>query len=75
MYVVVSPSVRKNQNKNQTKCKKKQDVFVKSMAFQLFNGDSSQIHVSWTIFNQCLTLSQTTYFTLFQIERVCRQQF
>ena len=27
-----------------------------STVFQLFNGDSSQIHVSWTnIFNQCLT--------------------
>ena len=23
--------------------------------FQLFNSDSSQIHVSWTIFNQYLT--------------------
>ena len=26
-----------------------------STVFQLFNSDSSQIHVSWTIFNQYLT--------------------
>ena len=28
---------------------------VISTVFQLFNSDSSQIHVSWTIFNQYLT--------------------
>ena len=29
--------------------------YAVSTVFQLFNGDSSQIHVSWTTFNQYLT--------------------
>ena len=29
--------------------------YTVSTAFQLFNGNSLQIHVSWTIFNQYLT--------------------
>ena len=29
--------------------------YVVSTVFNLSNGDSSQIHVSWTIFNQYLT--------------------
>ena len=29
--------------------------YAVSTVIQLFNGDSSQIHVSWTIFNQYLT--------------------
>ena len=29
--------------------------YAVSTVFQLFNSDSSQIHVSWTIFNQYLT--------------------
>ena len=29
--------------------------YAVSTVFKLFNGDSSQIHVSWTIFNQYLT--------------------
>ena len=53
--------------------------YTVSMVFQLFNSDSSQIHVSWTIFNQYLTspltLSQMTNFRLFQTETVCRRQF
>ena len=28
--------------------------YAGSAVFQLLNGDSSQIHVSWTIFNQYL---------------------
>ena len=31
------------------------EFYAVSTVFQLFNGDSSQIHVSWTIFNQYLT--------------------
>ena len=32
------------------------DLFVWGFTpYQLFNSDSSQIHVSWTIFNQYLT--------------------
>ena len=30
-------------------------VYAVSTVFQLFNGESSQIHVSWTIFHQYLT--------------------
>ena len=39
-----------------------------STVIQLSNGESSQIHVSWTIFNQYLTLSQTSpgFFTCLQ---------
>ena len=29
--------------------------YTVSAVCQLFNGDSSQIHLSWSIFNQCLT--------------------
>ena len=29
--------------------------YALSTVFQLFNSDRSQIHVSWTIFNQLLT--------------------
>ena len=41
------------------KCRKSNPVclgfYPVSTVFQLFNGDSSQIHVSWTFFNQYLT--------------------
>ena len=29
--------------------------YAVSTVFQLFNGDISQVHVPWTIFNECLT--------------------